>query len=195
LKKLCGEDIEEHLAGARREAEAVEELLGAEVVVVRVGGDGVVGHHRLAEGVVDAQGVAQGHARGPADEGDEVDDRDLRQAGEGLDGAVGSEQRVVGDGGEAGEGGVDAAQEGAQVVVLAEEGVEAPLHGEGAAVGEGVLPGADAAAELRVVLEQGDGGAAFGEHERRGDAGDAASDDDDLGAARGAAGSLRGRGD
>ena len=58
VEERVGEDIEEHLARARREAEAVEELARAHMIVLGVGGLGVVGHHGPAEGVVDAQGVA-----------------------------------------------------------------------------------------------------------------------------------------
>nr|WP_276602830.1 hypothetical protein [Nannocystis pusilla] len=68
----------------------------------------------------------------------------------------------------------------ARTVVLAEEGVKAPLHLEAGAVGEGVGPGAGAAAQEGLGLEDGDASASLAQNGGRREPGDAAADDEDV---------------
>ena len=72
--------------------------------------------------------VAQPEGRAAQGEGQRVERRRLRQAAEGVAPAVRVDQRVVVDRGQHRQVGIDAAQQVSQVVVLAEEGVEAAVH-------------------------------------------------------------------
>ena len=78
--------------------------------------------------------------------------------------------------GPAGTGRVGPAQQRPQVVVLAEEGVEAAAHRQPGPVGRRLGPPAHPAAELGLALEQGDLHAAFGQPGRGGQARDPAAD-------------------
>ncbi len=76
--------------------------------------------------------------------------------------------------------GIDAAQQGSQVVVLPEERVESAVHRDRRAVAELLGPAADAAAEVGLALDDVDGDAAFGQPGRGRQPCDAAADDDDT---------------
>src|SRR5688500_3945858 len=83
-----------------------------------------------------------------------------------LGGAAGTEERVTAERDEGAERRVDALEKRAEVVVLAEDGVEAALHLVRLAAREMLGPRGDAPAEHGLALEDGDGDAALGEHGR-----------------------------
>ena len=104
----------------------------------------------------------------------------MGQAREGLV-AGGRQDRVVSGGLEEAEFRIHPSQQLPQVVVLAEEGVEAPLHVEGCAVPEAVGPGAGPAAKKALALEHRHLHAPLGEDDGGSEAGQPAADDDGRG--------------
>ncbi len=88
----------------------------------------------------------------------------MGQAREGLLLALGPEQRIVVDGRQVRQGRVHAPHQGAQVVILPEEGVETALHLERRAVGEGVAPRPGASPEIGIAFDERDPDPALGEH-------------------------------
>ena len=145
-EEAAGEHFERQVAGGVGEPQPVEEVQRVDVVELLVD----VGDADVEEGEgrdqVDAGEVAPVEAGAAGDEGERVPWRRGGQAREPVEGSVGVDERIVGQGDEPGESGVGAAQQGAQVVVLAEERVEAAAHGDGGAVGEHRVPPGEAAA-------------------------------------------------
>ena len=128
---------------------------------------------------IDASQIAEPKRRAAQRERQRVPRRGAGQPAEAVAAARAVDQRIVVDGHEHPQLRIDAAQQGAQVVVLAEEGVEAAVHRQLGAVGL-FGPAAHPAAEVVLALDEVHGDAAFGEPGRRGQAGDPAADDDDA---------------
>ncbi len=176
-EEAAGEDLEGQVVGGLGKADAGEEVVGADAVEPlvdlghphvqqRQGGPGV--HPRQ---IADAEGRAQ------RDEAESAQRRGARDAGEAVvePGAV--PQRVVGQRGERLQTRVDPAQQAAQVVVLAEEGVEAAAHRHGRAVGEPRRPSRQPSAQIPLALVEGDPYAPLGQPGGGRDPGEAAADD------------------
>ena len=130
----------------------------------------------IAAGTSTAARSRRRERRALGDEGGQVERRRTRDAGEGVRVPVRQHQRIVGQRHQAVQRRVDPAEQAAQVVVLAEEGVEAAAHGHLVAAMVD-RPGADPAAELLVGLDQDHRDAALGQAHGGGDAGDAAAGD------------------
>ncbi len=172
-----GEDVEEHAARVRWEPERVEILPCGLVVVTAVGPTALVAEHGQRCETVDTYQVAEAEGRRAPGQRDHVPRRFVRQTGERLDLPAGTEDRVVVERLEKGKLVVDPTQQGLEVVVLAEEGVEAPLHLEGLAAGEPVGPRPGAPAEKVLALREDDRDATFGQHHRRRHSGETAAGD------------------
>ncbi len=179
-EEAAGEHLEREVAGLLGEAQPVEDLGRAHAVE----GDEGVGEVDVEESErgldVDRGQPCEVEARAAGHEGRQVPRRGARDAGEGVETATRPGEGVVVEGSERLEGRVGAAQDGAQVVVLPEEGVEAPAHLTGGPVGQRHGPRADPSPEPLVALEQGHPQAALGEGQRRRETRDAAADDDDV---------------
>ena len=171
------EDVKEHAARVRWEPERVEILPRGLVVVAAVGPTALVAEHGQRCGAVHTDQVAEAEGRGPPGQRDDVPRRLVRKPGERLDLAAGTEDRVVVERLEEGELVIDSTQQGLEVVVLAEEGVEAALHLEGLTAGEPVGPRPGPPAEKVLALCEDDRDAAFGKHHRRCHSGEAAAGD------------------
>ena len=179
-EEAAGEDLEREVAGLLGEAQPVEDLGRADAVE---GDEGVgeVDVEQAERGLdVDRGQPREVEARAAGHEGREVPRRGARDPRERVETTARPGQGVVVERSERLEGRVGAAEDGAQVVVLPEERVEAPAHLTGGPVGQGHRPRADPATEPLVALEQGHPHAALGEGQGRGEAGDAAADDDDV---------------
>ena len=133
---------------------------------------------------IEADQVTQPERRAAQRERERVQRRGLRQAAERVAPALPVDQWVVLDRGEHRQVGIDAAQQVPQVVVLAEERVEAAVHRQRGAVVGLLGPAADTAAEVGLPLDDVDADAAFDQPGRRGKARDAAADHDDTRRAR-----------
>jgi hypothetical protein len=172
-EEAAREHLQREVAHAGREAEPVEHIGGAHAVVRRVRRREV--HVEQAQGgvEVDARQVRQPEGGAGRDEPGDVERGSARDRGERVARAVGVQQRVVGDRAQPAQVGVDAAQDGAQVVVLPEERVEPAAHGVAAgqarcdrAAGHRYGPAPDPAAETIARLQQRDGHAAVRERHR-----------------------------
>ncbi len=128
-EEAAGEHLEREVVGGLGEADGFEEAGGADVVVAGV-------DVRYAD-VEEGQGRpgVQGGEVAPAEGGAERDEAERAEggcpgdAGEAVGQAAAVPEGVVGQRDEPGESGVRAPQQAAQVVVLAEERVEAAAHG------------------------------------------------------------------
>ena len=187
-EEAAREHLQRQVTGAVGEPEPVEELRGRHPVQRGVAGR--VGDAQQPEGFadVDAGQVRRREGRTQRDEADEVPRRGAGHPGEGVDDggravARVEPERVVGHRHQPGEVGVGPPQQASQVVVLAEERVEAAAHG-GRPAGHVHRPGPRPAAEGVGGLQQHDLDAALGQPGRRGQAGDAAADHDDTGTFR-----------
>jgi len=177
-----GKDVQQPLPGRGREVERVQVGAGGDVIELGVGLPEVEAQHGEGSRHVDLHEVADPQRVGTPGELGHVEQRRVGQPGEGLV-TGGREDRVVGGRLQEGEFRVHPPQQLPQVVVLAEEGVEAPLHFEGRAVPEPVGPGAGAAAEKGLALEHGHPHAPLGQHDGGSEAGEAAADDHGRGGA------------
>ena len=126
---------------------------------------------------VDPHQIPQTEGRSSFGQSDDIPRRFVGEPGEGLHLPARAEDRVVLEGLEEAEPVVDPAEQGLEVVVLAEEGVEAALHLEGLAGREPVGPGPGAAAEKGLAFGENDRNAALGEDHRRRHPGEAAAGD------------------
>ncbi len=193
-EEAAGKDLQRQVAGAVREAQPVQHVGGADAVQIGVGlrETDVQQAHR---GVQVHLGQRLDREAGRAGyEAHQVERRGARDAGEGVPGPVFQHQRVVVHGTQRGQRRIGPPQQGAQLVVLAEEGVEAAAHRRGP-VPHLHRPGAHAAAQLLLALQQGDLDPALGQLGGRGQSGDAAAHHHDAaarhpGAAAGAGMSL-----
>lgn len=177
--------IGEEAAGEHLEGQVVRRFGEAHALQERGGGDAVEAFVHLGHAhVEERQGgprvhrgeVAPSEGGAEGDESDRAEGRGPRDAGEAVGQATAVPQGVVGQRGEAVQAGVGTAEQSAEVVVLAEEGVEPAGHGHGAAVGQGGAPAGEPAADRVLLLVQRHAGAAFGHEGGRGQTGDPAAD-------------------
>ena len=187
-EERAGERLEQHRLGAVRHAQAGQELRGRHVVEPGGGPLAVVGQQLGRQPGVGAEQVAQAEAGGAGEQGQQVQRRRRRQAGEVLGRPGARQHRVAADRPQEAQLRVDPPQDRPPGVVVPEERVEAVLDDLVGAVRQRVRPGAEPAAEGRRGLQQGDRDPALGEHHGRADPGDPAADDDGLGAVRHGAG-------
>ena len=136
--------------------------------------------HLERASLVDAQQVPQTERRRAHRQRDDVVGRASRQTRKGLHLAARSEDGIVVERHQEAELRIDATQQCVQVVVLAEEGVEAALHLEALAVGVSFRPRSRAPTEKRLAFDERDTHAALGQHGRCRDAGDSPTDDHDA---------------
>ena len=195
VEERVGEDVEQHHPGAFRQPQRGQQLLGADLVQVRVGLAGVEPQQAEADGVVGAGQLAQPQAGRAEGEGEDAQRRCGGQPVEFLLRPAFRDHRVAAQRVQQRlRPGADSAQDLPPVVVLPEEAVEPvvdPLHG---AVGQRARVRAEAAAEKVGGFADDDGEAAFGEDHGGGRPGDAAADHDDPRPARGRARRYRARG-
>ena len=178
-EEAAGEDLERQVPGLVRETQPVEDVGCAHPVV---GGIRLRELHvEQAEGCadVDVPQCADREARAPGDERSDAEGRRARDAREGVGGPVGEGQGVVGHRDEPLESRVGAAQQGTQVVVLPEEGMEAAAHRERTVALRCSGPGPHPTTERGLALDQHDWHTALGKPCGSGKSGDAAADDDD----------------
>ena len=127
-EEAAGEDLECQMPCGDGEVDVAQETVGVEVVEPLVDiGNRYGGQRRGRTGVEPGQ-VAQPERRAAQCERQRVQRRRLRKAAERVAPALPVDQRVVLDGSEHAQPGVDAPQQIPQVVVLPEECVEAAVH-------------------------------------------------------------------
>ncbi len=181
-EEAAGEHLEGQVPGRGREVDLPQERLRVHLVQPVV--DAGHGHRgqRRGRGGVQRHQVAGPERRAAQREGQGVPRWGPGQAAEGVPAAVRVDQRVVGQRDQPGQPGVGPAQQGAQVVVLPEEGVEAPAHGQAARVAGGrrLGPAADPATQVGFALHERDPDAAFGQPGGGGQPGDAAAGHHDV---------------
>ncbi len=184
------EHLERERAHALGESQRVEGVGGAHPVVARIrGGEVDVEQVEGAVGV-DARQVAQTERGAAGDERQEVERRPRRDLRERILRTVRVTQRVVRDGPQTFEARVDAAQQRAQVVVLAEERVKPAAHRRSIVRGARRVsargrhvdgPAAHSATEAAFCLDERDAHAALGQPDGGADAGNPTTHDDDVG--------------
>ena len=164
----------------RGEVDGLQETVGIQMVELLV--DARHRHRRQRRGRtrVDPHQITQPERRAAQCERDGVQRRCLREPGKRVAPALPVDQRVVLDRGEHPQPGIDATQQGTQVVVLPEERVEAAVHRQIGTVGGLLGPAADAATEIALPFDDVDGHSALDQPGRRGQPGDPAADDDDM---------------
>ena len=183
-KKLRENTSNARCRAAAGKVDVAQEAVGVQVVEALVD----IGHRdrgqRCGGACIEANQVTQPERRAAQRERERVQRRGLRKAAEGVASALPVDQWVVLDGGEHAQVGIDAAQHVPQVVVLAEERVEAAVHRQVGAVVGLLGPAADTTAEVGLPLDDVDADTAFDQPGRRGKARDAAADHDDARRAR-----------
>lgn len=178
------EAAREHLEGQMvrgfGEADTLQEGCRAHAVEAFVD----LGHADVQEGqrgpgvhrgeVAPAEGGAEG------DEAERAERRRPRDTGEAVGQPAAVPQRVVRQWPKTVESRIGTPQQAAQVVVLAEEGVEAAAHRRLGTVGETGAPPREPAAERLLTFVEGHPGAAFGQQGGRGETGDPSADHGDA---------------
>ncbi len=175
-EEAAGEHLEGQVAGPVREAHRVQEVVGADAVEPVVD----AGHAHVAQGQrgdrVERRQVPQAEGGAEQDEAQCAQGRGPGDVPEAVTGPAGVQQRIVRQAGQAFQRRVGAAQQPAQVVVLAEEGVEPAAHRHRGTVAQAGGPAPDTPAEVGLTLVQGDGHTPLGQGGRRGQARNAPAD-------------------
>ncbi|CAM5715490.1 hypothetical protein SGLAM104S_00510 [Streptomyces glaucescens] len=171
-----GEHLERQMTGAAGEAHGVQEVVRADAVEAFVHlGDADVEQRQRSDRVHGAQ-VPQAERGAERDEAERAPRRGARDVPEAVAQAAAVQQWIVRQGGEPFQPRIRTTQQPPQVVVLAEERVEATAHGHRAAVPQPGRPSADPPAQVRLPFVQRDGHPAFGQRGRGGQPGDTAPD-------------------
>ena len=188
------EHVEHHASGRGRESQRVQVFPGRGAVVPCIRTLGVEPQHFQRLQPVHPQEVSIPERVGPSHERQDVPRGPCRQTLERLHSPAGRQDRVVVKAHQAAKLRVHATKQLAQVVVVAEEGVEPALHPEFRAVGKGLGPRAQAAAKGFLALDDGDIDPSLGQDARGSDSGEATSHDDGRGSLRGPVPGARGLG-
>lgn len=177
----CGEetpaeDLEGQVAGAEREADQIQQLPGAQVVQAFVHARRVHVQQLQRGGQVHPDQLTERETPAGGRQGEGVPRRGRGEAGEPVGQPGGVHQRVVRQRRQAGQFRVGVAQQRAQVVVLPEEGVEAPAHRRGGAVRQFGVPAAQPAAQPLLAFQDPHPDTALGQRAGGRQPGDAPAD-------------------
>ncbi|XXT24105.1 hypothetical protein WME94_21430 [Sorangium sp. So ce429] len=121
------EDLEEHPARQRRQAEPVEKRPRRLRVELAVGAFAVEGKHLQAPAEAHAKKVPKPDRARAREQGEDVQRRLVGQPSDGFSRASGAEERIVGERREQAARGVDAREQRSQVVILTKERVARAL--------------------------------------------------------------------